>query len=320
MAFDVSALAAYVKDNAEKFLAAQLVAPRTASYIFQSGNVMSGIKTSERLTIRDSDAAFQALTGCGFNASGTTTLTQRTLTVGAIKVEEALCPRDLEAKYTQVLLQKGSDYDSHPFEQWWIARKAERIGAQLETAIWQGDTASGTANLSKFDGLSKLILAASDEIDANTVTYNGSVLSGAGAVTVSNVAGIIDAFFKAGIASNSSIIFADDFRIFMGEDHVALLKLAIRNSNYFHYTADAPHEVSMPGSNVKVLGVPGLTGTQDSFGMRLSNMYVGTDLTDEELRPKVWYSQDDDNIKYSNKFKYGVNVGITGEVIKFVIT
>jgi hypothetical protein len=322
MSFSVGSLTNYVKENSEKMLAAQIVAPKTAALIAQGGNIVTGIKTSEKMGIMETDAVFQALTGCGFNASGTTTITQRSLTVGGIKVEEAICPRDLEAKYTQLMLVNGSHYEQgdFSFEKWWADRKVAQIGAALEAAIWKGDSASGDAQLSKFDGLSKLIVAASDEVDANTSTYYGTPLTVAGGgVTVSNVANIIDAIFKAGIATNSSNIFSDDFHIFCGQDTLGLLKLAIRASNYFHYTADAPDTVSMPGTAVKVVGVPGLNGTSDLFGMRLSNMYIGTDGQNEEERPKIWYSQDDDNIKYSNKFKYGVNVGITSEVIKFKV-
>jgi hypothetical protein len=322
MSFTVSSLAAYVKDNTEKMLSAQLVAPKTAALIAQGGNIVTGIKTSERMGIFASDAVFQELTGCAFNASGTTTITQRALTVGGIKVEESLCPRDLEAKYTQLMLVNGSHYEegSFNFYQWWIDRKVQQIAVALESAIWKGDTASGTANLARFDGLSKLIVAASDEIDANHADYYGTPLTVAGGgITTSNVANIMDAIFKAGIANNSAVVFADDFRIFCGQDVLGLLKLAIRASNYFHYTADAQDEVTMPGTACKIIGVPGLTGTSDLFAMRLSNMFIGTDGTNEQEVPKVWYSQDDDNIKYSNKFKYGVNVGITSEVIKFKV-
>ena len=51
-------------------------------------------------------------------------------------------------------------YDSVPFEQEYSEKKAKTIAAQLETALWQGDTASGNVNLNKFDGLVKLIGAA----------------------------------------------------------------------------------------------------------------------------------------------------------------
>jgi hypothetical protein len=90
-------------------------------------------------------------------SSGTTTITQRTLTVGKIKVQESICPKTFEAKYTQKALREGSSYDYMAYAEEYSAQKVQRIGAALETAIWQGDTASGTANLARFDGLIKII-------------------------------------------------------------------------------------------------------------------------------------------------------------------
>jgi len=95
----------------------------------------------------DTDAVF-ATQSCSFDASGTTTFTQRTVTVGKIKVEEKICPKDLEAYFTQEALKAGStteDFGNADFQKAFLDKKNVRIAAQLETAIWQGDTASVTA-------------------------------------------------------------------------------------------------------------------------------------------------------------------------------
>ncbi len=61
-------------------------------------------------------------------------------------------------------------YDSVPFEQEFADKKAKTIAAQLETSIWQGDTDSVNVNLNKFDGLVKLIGAASGVVEAKNVS------------------------------------------------------------------------------------------------------------------------------------------------------
>jgi hypothetical protein len=146
MAFDVSALAAYTEQNAAQLVTSSVLGAKTANLIKSAGNVMVGVKSAETINIMDTDAIFQAGGSCGFTASGSTTFTQRTVTVGKIKVNEALCPKDLEAKYLQKALPTGSMYDSVPFEQEFADKKAKTIAAQLETAIWQGDTASVNVN------------------------------------------------------------------------------------------------------------------------------------------------------------------------------
>ncbi len=104
MGFDVSALANYTKENEALLVTSSVLGSKTASLIKSAGNVMVGVKSSEKINIMQTDAIFQDGAACGFNASGSTTFTQRTVTPGKIKVNEALCPKDLEAKYLQKAL------------------------------------------------------------------------------------------------------------------------------------------------------------------------------------------------------------------------
>ncbi len=104
-------------------------------------------------------------------------------------------------------------YDSIPFEQEFAEKKANRIASQLETSIWQGDTASGNVNLNKFDGLVKLIGAASGVVAANASTYiSGAPLS---SITNANVISIFDGIYKA---IPAQVVAADDMTIFCGQD------------------------------------------------------------------------------------------------------
>ncbi len=81
MAFDVSALANYTKENEALLVTSSVLGSKTASLIKSQGNVMVGVKSAETINIMDTDAIFQAGGSCGFNASGSTTFTQRTVTV-----------------------------------------------------------------------------------------------------------------------------------------------------------------------------------------------------------------------------------------------
>ncbi len=110
MAFNVAALADYTEQNEALLVTSSVLGAKTASLIKSAGNVMVGVKSAETINIMDTDAIFQSGGSCGFTASGSTTFTQRTVTVGKIKVNEALCPKDLEAKYLQKALPTGSMY------------------------------------------------------------------------------------------------------------------------------------------------------------------------------------------------------------------
>ena len=316
MAFDVSALAAYTEQNEALLVTDSVLGAKTAALIKSAGNVMVGVKSAETINIMDTDAIFQAGGSCGFTASGSTTFTQRTVTVGKIKVNESLCPKDLEAKYLQKALPTGSMYDSIPFEQEFADKKAKTIAAQLETALWQGDTTSGNTNLSKFDGLVKLIGAAAGVVAANVSTYiSGAPLS---TITAGNVISIFDGVYQA---IPAQVVAADDMTIFCGQDVFRTYTVALKNANQFHYSIDvkADSEFILPGTPIKVIALQGLNGTNKVYAMRLSNLFLGTDLLNEEEKFEIFYAKEADQVRFVSEFKMGVNVAFPDEIVKFIL-
>jgi hypothetical protein len=277
---------------------------------------MVGVKSSEKINIMETDAIFQDGASCGFNASGSTTFTQRTVTPGKIKVNEALCPKDLEAKYLQKALPTGSMYDSVPFEQEYSEKKAKTIAAQLETALWQGDTTSVNVNLNKFDGLVKLIGAASGVVAANASTFiSGAPLS---SITAANVISIFDGVYQA---IPAKVVAADDMTIFCGQDLFRTYTVALKNSGSFNYQIDvkADSEFVLPGTTIKVVAVAGLNGTNKVYAMRLSNLFLGTDLLNEEEKFEIFYAKEADQVRFVSEFKMGVNIAFPDEAVRFIL-
>ena len=316
MGFDVSALANYTKENEALLVTSSVLGAKTASLIKSAGNVMVGVKSSEKINIMETDAIFQDGASCGFNASGSTTFTQRTVTPGKIKVNEALCPKDLEAKYLQKALPTGSMYDSIPFEQEYSEKKAKTIAAQLETALWQGDTSSVNVNLNKFDGLVKLIGAASGVVAANASTFIcGAPLS---SITAANVISIFDGVYKA---IPAKVVAADDMTIFCGQDLFRTYTIALKNSGSFNYQIDvkADSEFVLPGTTIKVVAVAGLNGTNKVYAMRLSNLFLGTDLLNEEEKFEIFYAKEADQVRFVSEFKFGVNIAFPDEAVRFIL-
>jgi len=256
------------------------------------------------------DAVFQAGGTCGFNSSGTTTITQRTITVGKIKIQESICPKAFEAKYTQKALREGSTYDYMAYASEYSAQKVERIGAALETAIWQGDTTSQTANLNKFNGFATIINAlgfggAGDPINGNSANVT--------TLTTSTVIAAVDAVFAA---LPAELLDKSDVVIFAGNDTFREYVLALRNANLFHYPVDAANmELIIPGTNVKLIGVNGLNGTDYLVGLSMSNMYLGTDLLNEQDRFELFYAKEADEMRFVVEFKMGVQVAFPDQIV-----
>jgi hypothetical protein len=313
MAFDVSALTNYTKENEALLVTSSVLGAKTASLIKAQGNVMVGVKSSEKINIMDTDAIFQAGGTCGFNASGTTTFTQRTVTVGKIKVNESLCPKSLESKYLQKALPEGSRYDTIAFAAEYNDKKSARIAAQLETALWQGDTVSANVNLNKFDGFVKLI--GSSAVESNNATYYGTPAT---SITAANVVAIVDALYRA---IPAQVVAKDDMTIFMSQDVFRTYTIALKNANMFNYSFDgkADSEFVLPGTSIKVVATPGLNGVSKLYAMRLSNAFLGTDLLNEEERYELFYAKEADEVRFVAEFKLGVNVAFLDEVASFII-
>ncbi len=312
MAFDVSGLTDYVNQQSTELIGRAYFEAKSADY-FQ---VQAGIKSSEAIQLLALAAVPQADTACAFNASGTTTLTQRNIVVGAVKYQDTLCMKTLRAKWTQILLREGSNADSEVNDAMGAAisdQLIKLVKEHVEVLDWQGDTTSGNAYLSKYDGLIKIIDAASP-IDGNT----GSITSGTGITT--GASGNSDTIVNAMAAARTAAVKAQsDCVVFCGTDFFDGYVSTLLAKNFYHIdpTSFANYEMNIPTTNVKIVGVNGLVGTNRLFLGSQDNFYLGVDMLNEEEEFKMWYSQDDDNVKYSIKFKRGVQVAYPSQIVEF---
>lgn len=324
MAYNVSALTNYTEENVDVLVMRSLFQAKTMSLIQKEGNVMTGVKSSEQINILDTDAVFQQGGTCGFNSSGATTFTQRPVTVGKIKVNESLCPKALETKYTQKALAKGSRYDSIPFEKEYTDLKSGTISDQLEVAVWQGDTASANVNLNKFDGLIKLIDAAGTAVQSNTTAYiaTGAPIAAATGITLANVKGVVGSLW---LALPAKVQGKPDVRIFCGWDTFNKFISSYTDQNLFAFAPSGNEvkqengEVVIPGTNYILTAVHGLDGTNRLFGLRMSNLWLGTDLENEEERWEIFFAKEADEVRFVAEFKEGVNVAFPNEITTFTL-
>lgn len=313
MSFDVSALAAYTEQNAMDLIIKSVAGGRLSEY----ANLQDGVKGPTTINILSSDVVFQA-DGCSRSASGSTTLSQRTITPGAVAIHEDLCMTDLAAKYTAVMLKAGltGEKEEIPFEELYFAEKVAKLQKAIEVADWQGDTTSGTANLSKYDGLNKIIAA------ATAIDGNPTAITQATGITAANVIGILTGMAEL---MSEDIMDADDLKLFVGMDTFLKYQKAIADGNYFHYVVDGGFSSELPligFPNVTVCATPGLSGlaTGNSYLMRASNVYVGVDLPGEESNDvRSWYDDNDRIYKVTMAFRRGVNVAFPDQVVEFLL-
>jgi hypothetical protein len=314
MAFNVTGLTNYTKTNEQMLIVKSFFTPKTATYMQK----LTGVKFAMQVPSLADDFYWGAGGTCGLlSASGDTTISTRNLTVAPIKIEKSWCIADLEKKYTQLMLSPGSQYESLPggIDEAFMNYIMGSQGEKVEIALWQSVSGGGSSDYtSKFDGLISIIGAATGVISANASAYITPVT----AITVSNVISVLQAIYAA---IPVQILDKEDTKIFIGTDVSRLYQTALVNANLFNFipSADALGEYYLHGTNVKIVPVPGLSGTAKAYALRTSNMFMGVDLENEEEELKTWYSQDYDSVFMRMKFKLGTQISQPTEIVKFIV-
>ena len=308
MAFSFGNLSAYTEQQRLPLITKAVFAARSAALFTKQ----VGIKSAAALNLMDTDANIGSGTVCGWSATGNTTFSQRNITVGVMKIQEALCPRSLEQYWMQSQLTAGSQYDGVPFEQAFSEQKALRIAEALETAIWQGNA--------YFSGVNQLLNAAS----GSTISGNTGAVSASVGITASNVIGIFDAIYNQ---IPQAILTKQDLVIFCGWNNYRTLVQAFKQGtttgglavlyNQVDLASLANGEFVYPGTNVRVIAVPGLTNTNRIVCTYLGNLFYGTDLLSDEEQFSIFYARENDEVRSIAAFKCGVQTAYPDLVVDF---
>jgi len=311
MAYNFGNLVAYTDQERLPLITKAVFSAKSASLFTKQ----VGIKFAAALNLMDTDAVLQGGDLCGYTSSGTTTFSQRNITVGRMKVMETLCPRALEQYWMQTQLTAGSMYDGVPFEQAFAEQKALRIAEALENAIWQGNA--------YFSGVNQLLNAAS----GSTISGNTGAVSASVGITASNVIGIFDAIYNQ---IPQAILTKQDLVIFCGWNNYRTLVQAFKQGNATGGLAVLYNQVDLaslangefmyPGTNVRVIAVPGLTNTNRIVCSYLGNFFYGTDLLSDEEQFSIFYARENDEIRSIAAFKAGVQIAYPDLVVDFRLT
>ena len=294
MAYSFTGLTSYTDQERLPLITKAVFSARSAALFTKQ----VGIKFAAALNLMDTDAQLQSGDACGYTTSGTTAFTQRNITVGRMKVQETLCPRSLEQYWMQTQLTAGSTYDSVPFEQAFSEQKALRIAEALENAIWKGNA--------YFSGVNQLLNAAS----GSTISGNTGAVSASVGITTGNAIAIFDGIYNQ---IPQAILTKTDLVIFCGWDNFRTLLGAFKSATAVMYNQVdlaglADGDIMYPGTNVRVIAVPGLTGTNRIVSSYLGNFFYGTDLLSDEEQFSIWFSKDNDEVRFQAAFKAGVQI------------
>ena len=306
MAFDVSGLSAYTDQTSKDLITKIHFGNETAGM----AQPHPGVKSSQALQLLTTSPIPQDGSSCGYTSSGSTTFTQRTITTNAVKWQQDLCPRTLESKWTQLLLKAGQKYSEADIPKMIVDEYLAVVGEQLEVLDWQGDTGAGSAYINKYDGLIKIIGAASGVVAATASTYNST---NARAI-IKNIITNIPASLKGN----------PNFEIVMGYDAAEIYRQALMDANLYHIASgDGAKQMYAEGSIYKIRplhGLDGLYGTSGQaciFGLVWDNVFMGCDLLGEEEKCEMWYSKDTDVVKTDIRMRRGWQIAKPTEIVKY---
>lgn len=301
MAYVVSSLPNYVEQNRSELMSAAVLAPKTTSLV----SLMPNVKGPTTINLFDVGVAFQAGGSCGFSASGDDTFTQRTITPGLVKINKEWCPEALLAKYLVNEVSIGAGREVLPYEQKTITDILAKVGAALEVALWQGDKTNGTGNNAFFDGLCTTIAA---DVTSTAIPSANVISALSTDTTYKRVYDTYRAIPDVALQESAIVMSYALFREFV---------LALMDKNLYHYerNIDSTMEIVLPGTNTKVIGIPGLTGKSNIYAMPLNEVVYGFDAQDDNQTFRLWFSDDNDKFRFKLKFTAGINYAFPTHIV-----
>ena len=204
-----------------------------------------------------------------------------------------------------------------------IDRKIAQVARNVEQMIWQGSTTYGNSTvLKQLNGWLRTIDVAGTAVAATPSTLNST-----------NVLTIFDDIYSkvpaAAIANEPIVAFCgyDTFRILAAK---ITSTYGIYGSQYTTDNVWNNWELMYPGTNMKVVAVPGMnndnpvdTGSLPTAARNrviatyASNLVYGTDLQSDTDNIEAWYSQDDRVYKVFGAFRAGVAVKFIDHVVQY---
>ena len=275
-------LTVYVDENKLDLIRKSVLGAKTINYL----NIQSDVVGKTKINLLDTTVQFGDGSACGWNEAGTSTITQREINPAPIKVNMSFCDKAMQKYFMNHQIAVAAGRSTLPFEEQFIAGVVEGVGKKLEDAIWNG-------------------------VNINSVQYDGFVqIVTKQATTGSTVYDSVRNLYN-GIPSASLM----DTVIFIGIDGFRSLAGELTAKNLYHYDpkVDEAFEMVLPGTTTKVIGVPGLDGSNKAYAINTKHAFYGTDMQNDNETFDFWYSKDNQEFRLAINFVEGVQVAFPDE-------
>lgn len=301
--FDLGGLATYTDQLSPDIISEAVLTPVTMKYV----NVVPGIKGTQNVNLLSETLVVQTGTTCGWSDQGDVTFTVAPISVQSLKVNQSLCLQELNTLWLGSYLNAGSYNEQAPFEQAIIDLQTKQIKRYNEDLLW--NASSGTSAFSGF----REIFASANFVSNGGVKLTGqtALCSVTGATVQEQANRVLAQVDNLINALDRNVYDRDDIIVYMSQSQFKCYLTALRNVNNFHFTEPTlgqVYEVFHPQTNYKVVGVPGLNGSNLIVIGAMQYMLVGTDLTSDEDSFRAWWSQDFQEVRVMSAWKLGTQV------------
>ena len=297
--FDVSTLPEYVNEQSDTFFT-DIV--ETSAFMSMGFTLMENVKHKEVIKLLSADMALQTMTGCTPSPSGTVTFTDRTIETVRLYTGMEFCNEELVEKYTQMLLAVGASRQDETIvlQDVLLAYLLKIVQRKAQRLAMRGDTDSIDPDLLHLDGMVKLltndpaILVAQSDQATITAANGYDVLK-----TVYNTIPTavkqdgLEHFIVCGYETARACI----DQVYADKDFSA---------NFDHSEDAGIISFTLPTTNLKVMSVVELNGTDDVFSWIPSYAFLGTDAEGDMEDLEVLYDQYDRKLKIEAIFREGV--------------
>ena len=301
--YDLGGLANYTDQLSADIISEAVLTPITMKYV----NVVPGIKGTQNVNLLSETLVVQTGTTCGWSNSGDTTFTVAPITVQALKTNTSLCLQELNSLWLGQYLSSGSYNENAPFDQAIIDLQTKQIKRYNEDLLWNASSAT-----SQFSGFIEIFQSANFASNGGVaLTGQTALCSVTGSTTQEKANNILAQVDNLINSLNRNVYDRDDIIVYMSQSQFKCYMVALRNVNNFHFTEPtlgSVYEVFHPQSNYKVVGCPGLNGSNLIVIGPMQYMLVGTDLTSDEDSYRAWWSQDFQEVRIMSAWKLGTNV------------
>lgn len=279
---NLSQLNVYVDENKLDLIRKSVLGAKTIDYLV----LQTGVIGKTKINLLDTTVVFGDGSACGWNEAGTSTITQREINPAPIKVNMSFCDKAMQKYFMNHQITVAAGRSTLPFEEDFIAGVVEGVGKKLEDAIWNGVN----INSVQYDGFTQIITKS-----ATT-----------GATVYDSVRNLYNGIPSASLMDTVIFIGIDGFRSLAGE-------LTAKNLYHYDPKVDEAFEMILPGTTTRVIGVPGLDGSNKAYAINTKHAFYGTDMQNDNETFDFWYSKDNQEFRLAINFVEGVQVAFPDE-------